>query len=324
VKRHPQNIADRVAYYARHGMRPHSPIAFAFAIFCTAAATVARLLVDLITPQAGPYSLYFPAVLSAALIGGRAAGGLAALLGALVGWYLFVPPRYVLLAGTRDEVVSLILYLIAAATVIWIADQYRRLLRKLDQEEHYRQVVVDELGHRVKNKLATVHAILRHELRGHKDTWDSVSGRLRALSTADDLLLQADSEGVALRELFAVELKPYGESRVRLQGDALQLRGRLPSLLSLIVHELATNAAKYGALSVDDGCITIDWRIAPDGIAIDWIESGGPAVTAPEKRSFGTNLIERSLGAFRGSANLDFAPKGLVCRIRLPRDAAAE
>lgn len=323
MKRNPQSIADRVAYYARHGMRSHSPLAFAFAIFCVMAATVARLLVDLITPLAGPYELYFPAVLAAALIGGRAAGGLAALLGGIAAWYLFVSPRFILFVGTTDDVVSLVLFLIAAAAIIWIADLYRRVLRKLDEEEHYRQIVVDELGHRMKNKLATIHAILRHELRAHKDTWDSISGRLRALSAADDFLLQPDSEGIELRTLFAMELQPYGENRVRMRGEPLQLRGRLPSLLLLIVHELATNAAKYGALSVENGCVTIDWWHGADGIAIDWIETGGPAVAAPEKRSFGTNLIERSLEVFRGSARLDFAPQGLVCRIRLPRDAAA-
>ena len=304
-------------------MRSHSPAAFAFAIFCVLAATVARLLVDLLTPTALPYVTYFPAILATALIGGRAAGALAALLSGLVAWYLFVEPRYALLTGSTDEVVSLILFLIAAAAVIWIADQYRQVLRKLDEEEHYRQVVVDELGHRVKNKLATIHAILRHELREHKGTWESVSGRLRALSAADDLLLHPDSEGVELRSLFAMELQPYDEKRVRMRGSPLQLHGRLPSLLSLIVHELATNAAKYGALSVEEGCVAIDWRNGPDGIAIDWVETGGPAVLAPDKRSFGANLIERSLDAFRGSAKLDFAPNGLTCRIRLPCDAAA-
>ncbi len=322
MKRYPQSVADWVAYYARHGMRPHSPAAFAFAVFCVIAATVARLLVDLVAPQAVPFATYFPAVLIATLIGGRAAGGLALVLSLGVSWYAFVEPRFAW-AFSRTEAISGLLFIVACALIIWTADQYRRVLRKLDEEEHYRQVVVDELGHRLKNKLATIQAILRHELREHKERWESVSGRLRALSTADDFLLQPDSAGIDLRELLSLELQPYGESRVRMRGGPLQLRGRLPSLLSLIVHELATNAAKYGALSVEEGCVKIDWRNGPDGIAIDWVETGGPAVVAPEKRSFGTNLIERTLDGFRGSAKLDFAPDGLACRIRLPQDAAA-
>jgi two-component sensor histidine kinase len=147
-----------------------------------------------------------------------------------------------------------------------------------------------------------------------------VSARLRALPTADDFLLQSNVEAIELRDLFAMELQAYGQKRVCMRGGPLQLRGRLPSLLSLIVHELSTNAAKYGALSVEEGCVTI--RDGLDGVTIDWKESGGPAVTAPEKRSFGANLIERSLDPFRGSARLEFAPDGLVCRIRLPRETA--
>jgi two-component sensor histidine kinase len=313
-----EGLAGRVAYYARHGLRPHSPAAFAFAILCVGLATLLRLLVDIVTPQAVPFATYFPAVLAATLIGGRAAGAVATLLSAVVTWYAFITPRFDWTIITRPEAVSLILFVFACSTIIWIADQYRRLLRRLDEEEHYRQVVVDELGHRVKNKLATIHAILRHELRGHTETWDSVSGRLRALSAADDLLLQPDRDGVELRQLLSTELRPYGESRVRMHGEPLRLRGRVPSVLALIAHELATNAAKYGALSVEEGCVRIGWHREAQEIAIDWKESGGPVVAAPERRSFGTNLIERSLGGFSGSARIEFAPDGLVCRIRFP------
>ena len=83
-------------------------------------------------------------------------------------------------------------------------------MRQLAEEEHYRKVVVDELGHRVKNKLATIYAILRHELRGHRDIWESVSGRMRALSAADDFLVQSDGQGVDLRQILEMELAPYG------------------------------------------------------------------------------------------------------------------
>jgi two-component sensor histidine kinase len=313
-----KGLAERVAFYARHGLRPHSPAAFAFAILCVGIATLVRLLVDVVTPQAVPFATYFPAVLAATLIGGRTAGGLATLLSAVIAWYVFIPPRFVWTVITRPEGISLILFVVACSTIIWIADQYRRVLRRLDEEEHYRQVVVGELGHRVKNKLATIQAILRHELRSDAKTWDSVSGRLRALSATDDLLLQPDRDSIEMRELLALELNPYGENRVRMQGGPLRLRGRVPSVLALIVHELATNAAKYGALSVEEGCVSIAWRKEAQEIAIDWKESGGPVVTGAERRSFGTNLIERSLDGFSGSARIDFPRDGLLCRIRFP------
>ncbi|HEY5676168.1 MAG TPA: sensor histidine kinase, partial [Myxococcales bacterium] len=93
-------------------------------------------------------------------------------------------------------------------------------------------------------------------------------------------------------------------------------------VLSLVLHELATNAAKYGALSAPDGAIHIDWAEDGDDIVLVWSERGGPAVVAPSRRSFGTNLIERSLGAFNGEARVEFARGGVVCRMRFPKAGA--
>jgi two-component sensor histidine kinase len=219
---------------------------------------------------------------------------------------------------------NLCLFVVAAALVIWIAGRYRSMVRRLDEEERYRQVVVDELGHRVKNKLATIYAILRHELRGYDDIWKSVSGRLRALSVADDFLARSDGKGVELRQILEMELEPYDSSRIALQGEPATFFGKLPTVLALVFHELATNAAKYGALSAQTGRLEISWRASGDGIAVAWVESGGPAVSAPSRRGFGSNLIERSLDAFGGSAKIEFAPKGVICRMLLPKQKAQD
>ena len=89
-------------------------------------------------------------------------------------------------------------------------------------------------------------------------------------------------------------------------------------------HELATNAAKYGALSAQTGRLTISWRASGDQIALEWVESDGPAVSEPSRRSFGSNLIERSLDSFGASAKLEFAPKGVICRMLLPKQNAPD
>jgi two-component sensor histidine kinase len=206
--------------------------------------------------------------------------------------------------------------------IVWVAAQYRTLVRRLEEEENYRQVVVDELGHRVKNKLATIYAILRHELRGHDDIWHSVSGRLRALSAADDFLVKSDGKGVDLRQILEMELEPYGSGRFFLQGEPVLLFAKVPTVLALVFHELATNAAKYGALSSPNGRLMISWRPVADRIAIEWVETGGPVVTQPSRRSFGSNLIERSLGGFGGSAKIEFEPGGVICRMTLPKPKA--
>jgi two-component sensor histidine kinase len=315
--------AERLGAFARRGLRPGSPAAFGFALLCVGVATLLRLSIDLFAPDAIPYATYCPAILIAALIGGLGAGVFALALSALTAWYVFVPPRMSFAGWDVEHSVSLGLFFFTAIAVVWIADRYRAVLRRLDEEEAYRKVVVEELGHRVKNKLATVYAILRHELRGHRDVWESAAGRLRALSAADDFLVAGEGEGVALEQILDLELAAYGSASVIKHGARLTLSGKLPSVLSLIVHELATNAAKYGALSAPNGTIDISWAEDGDDIVIDWRERDGPPVTAPEKRSFGTNLIERSLGAFNGTAKVEFAAAGVTCRMRFPKALAA-
>lgn len=315
-------FAGSLGALARHGLRPASPAAFAFALLCVVVATLLRLAIDLIASNAVPFATYFPAVLIATLIAGTAAGVVAMALSALVAWFMFVPPRFSMGHLHADDIVSLGLFVFAALTIIWVAARYRAVVRRLDEEEAYRELVVEELGHRVKNKLATVHAILRHELRGHRDVWESASGRLRALMAADDFLAAGETEGVDFREILEMELAPYGSASVAMRGEPLMLHGKLPSVLSLIVHELATNAAKYGALSAPNGVIAIEWTERDGDIVVVWTETGGPAVVAPDKRSFGTSLIERSLDAFKGTARIEFAPAGIVCRMRFPRPDA--
>jgi two-component sensor histidine kinase len=309
----------RFGRLVQHGLRPRSAAALSFALLCVGAATLLRLAVDPIAPDAVPYATYFPAILIAAFIGGGAAGTLATVTSALAAWFVFVSPRVSMAAPRPDEIVSLALFLLAGFVIVWVADHYRRVLKRLGEDEAHRQIVVADLSHRVKNKLATVYAILRHELRGHRDVWASAEGRLRALSAADDFLAAAeDGHGVALTQILAMELAPYGNARVSMTGVPVALAGKIPSVFSLVVHELATNAAKYGALSGENGSIDISWRADGEHIALEWKERGGPPVTPPQKRSFGASLIERSLDPFKGSAHLDYAPEGVVCRMRLP------
>ncbi|MGH6664520.1 MAG: sensor histidine kinase [Pseudolabrys sp.] len=313
-----KQLVSQVGIAARRGLRRRSPAAFAFAILCVAAATGIRMAIDLVTPNAEPFATYFPAVLITTLVAGVHAGIFATVLSGFVSWYVFVPLNDAWPTFTTENIVNICLFVFASGTIIWIAQQYRVLLRRLDEEENYRQVVVDELGHRVKNKLATIYAILRHELRGHDDIWKSVSGRLRALSAADDFLVKADGHGVDLRQILEMELQPYASAKISMRGEPTFLFAKLPTVLALMFHELATNAAKYGALSTPEGRIDISWRESGDGIAVDWVERGGPAVSPPSRRSFGSNLIERSLDGFGGLAKIEYAPAGVICRILLP------
>lgn len=302
----------------RRGPRPGSFEAYGIAVACVLAATLVRLLVDMVAPSSIYFATYIPALLIAALIGGLAAGATATLLGGFIAWWMFFEPRFAWAVAEKNHFVGVGLYLFAGALIVWTANQYRLLLAKIDEEEKYRRIVVDELTHRVKNKLATIYAILRHELRSQPQIWDSVSGRLQALSAADDFIGRDEAAGVDLQMLLGMEAEPFGMERFTCSGPRARLFGKLPTVLALVFHELTTNAAKYGALSKPEGHVYVIWQKSDDGFEIAWTESGGPEVLTPMRRSFGSHLIERSLYSFGGEASLEFAPEGVMCRIRLP------
>jgi PAS domain S-box-containing protein len=197
------------------------------------------------------------------------------------------------------------------------------------QAEERQRLLIDELNHRVKNTLATVQSIASQTIRTSPaiETFsENFEARLLSLSKAHDLLTRQAWAGVNLRDIVCQELEPYDDgstTRVRLEGPDLNLEPRVGLALSLVLHELTTNAAKYGALSAGQGLVTVRWSAsgpsASEVLRIDWLESGGPAVTPPAKRSFGTRLIERSMTKdLQGMATLDFDPAGLRCTLELP------
>ena len=299
-------------------LHPGSLAALAFAAACVAAATIVRFLLGLSDPQIAPFPSYFPAVLFATLVGGLAAGAFATILSGAIVWCVFLTPHVAPTVLTNSQALSLALFACSATVIIWGAEQYRLLVRRLDEEEHYRMVVVDELGHRVKNKLATVYAILRHELRGQGPILESISGRLRALSAADDFLTESTGGGTELHAIVKMELEPYDASRVSLQGEPIEVPSKLAIILALMIHELATNAAKYGALSMSCGRVCVSWSLVGGQVVIEWREVGGPLVGAPTRRGFGRKIIERGLDPFGGEVETKFEPTGVTCRISFP------
>ncbi|MCR5877247.1 sensor histidine kinase [Phenylobacterium sp. J367] len=188
--------------------------------------------------------------------------------------------------------------------------------------EEQQKLLVAELNHRVKNTLATVQAIAAQTLRTSPDPEsfrETFEARLLALSATHDLLTASNWRGAQLRDVVQLEFRPYGAERYTLAGPDADLSPSEALTLGLLFHELATNAAKYGALTVATGSVEIRWTIEDSRLKLTWQERGGPPVTPPTRRGFGSRLIERSLqGEMRGEAVLDFAPAGLVCRVTLP------
>lgn len=191
--------------------------------------------------------------------------------------------------------------------------------------ELHLRLLVNELNHRVKNSLATIQAIAAQSFNGQRSldqAQEAFSNRIVALAEAHDLLTRENWEGAEMHDVAdRVAALHGGAGRFALSGPAIRLSPKTALSLSMALHELATNAVKYGALSTPEGSIRIDWDLAPEAGAprldLTWTERGGPAVKPPGKRGFGSRLIERGLAAeLAGAAVIDFLPGGVVCRIR--------
>lgn len=198
--------------------------------------------------------------------------------------------------------------------------------RKRAEEEQ--RTLIHELNHRVKNTLATVQAIAAQTLKTTSDPAafaEKLQGRIQALSSAHDLLTQSRWAGLAIDDLLAAELRPYGDpasDRFEISGESVVLEPRIALVLGMVLHELATNAAKYGALSILHGKLHLGWSVTEDRkpwLRLRWRESGAPPVATPRVPGFGTRIIESSITRdLGGKVAFDFAPTGLDCHMELP------
>lgn len=196
------------------------------------------------------------------------------------------------------------------------ASKIARDISDRKRAEDARELLLNEIKHRVKNTLGTVQAIASQTFRSaSREDRAAFTARLHALADAHDLLTQENWESVDVRDVVSRAFAPFdraGGHRANYTGPSVRLSPANGLQLSLILHELATNAAKYGAFSVKGGMVAVDWtREGPD-LRLVWRERGGPAVAPPVKKGFGTQMIERTLRGDQGSARFDFDPSGLV------------
>jgi PAS domain S-box-containing protein len=191
-------------------------------------------------------------------------------------------------------------------------------------------LLLRELNHRVKNSLSVVQSLAAQSLRGDKAKPEAVRDfrdRIEALARANDVLLQQDWVAFSLPSLVAQIIEPYRDDEHRrfvVEGDNLDLPPSLNVPVALALHELCTNAAKYGALSNDEGFVRISWRRTGRHIEFDWSEHGGPPVAAPRDDGFGTRLVSKVLASQIGEVDLSFPESGVRCRMRLQADSPAQ
>ena len=193
--------------------------------------------------------------------------------------------------------------------------------------EERQRLLINELNHRVKNTLATVQAIAFQTLKGDISLGEArarFEARLLALSRAHNLLTEESWEGASLQRVIADTTAHLAgdHERFHVQGEPVFLSPRAALALSLALHELSTNASKYGSLCGEEGSVSISWTMSDEILRLEWKEKNGPAVAQPARRGFGSRLIERGLAAdLAGRAELHFEPDGLRCVIEASRDA---
>jgi len=190
------------------------------------------------------------------------------------------------------------------------------------------KLMIDELNHRVKNTLATVQSIAMQTARHHPDPnrfAEAFQARLMSLSHTHDLLTRSHWEGADLRAVLQHETDAHGgPTRIMPNGPLVALDPAQALSLGMIFHELATNAGKYGALSTPDGRVFVDWSLADQRarrLTLNWRESGGPPAAPPQRRGFGSRLIERNVRHdLAGEIELDYAEGGFIAEISFPLD----
>lgn len=295
-------------------------VALLVAVACVAAGYIARLAVDAIIRGQVPFVTFYPAVMAASLIAGTRSGIIAVVLATPIA----------VMAFESHPIMATVVWLVLASVVAigcGLAYELRASLRQerdqLQLTKQKLELVIREQTHRAKNTFAILNALAQQSAQGAvniEEFRDRLIARIRALSSAYSLMSAGQGDDpVDLGALVTLALAPFQDSYgARLQvtpGPAASLAPSAAIPIALCLHELATNAVKYGALSTPDGKVIVGWsESSPGAYSLQWAESGGPAVTPPGRTGFGARLINAALnGVPGGSAILNFRPEGVLC-----------
>ncbi|MBX9469572.1 MAG: DUF4118 domain-containing protein [Rhizobium sp.] len=326
------SVQERLSPSGRIGTYVASIMVFAIAL-------AIRAWFDPVLPAGFPFLTFFPAVIICGFVFGLRQGLLVAVLSGLSAWYFFISPgRFDFTIGT---LLAMGLYLFVVATdltlVYLITRAYRQEIttrEEIQRLAEQQEVMAQELDHRLKNIFATINAIISLSLKNASSA-DELAARLRDRLTAlgrSNLLLRGLREGedASLQSVVFQALEPFaivGTARFSSDGPRVPIGGQTVVVLSLILHELGTNAAKYGALSVPGGHVALNWSIEASAdtgeqLVVIWRESGGPVPTPPIAGAggFGSTLMKRVIAGVRGQTEMTYPETGAVIRMTLPVD----
>ena len=307
---------DRIPALRRVILADVAPVRGAlWAVAAVVAPTALRWAIDR-GASGVPFVTYFPAVLLTALFLGWRWGGAVAVASAVVANWLFVGEPWSFSARPLDAL-ALTLFGLTCAGLVWIGEMVRRLVRELEAAKARESLLNAELMHRMKNMLATVNAMAvltaRHTEPGRFA--QAFTGRMRALDRATELLGTGGDVHCEVQRLVEGAIEPFRtDGNFVTEGPHCELPRDACVPLSLALHELCTNAAKHGALTVPEGKVELSWQCDEAGLlTLDWRESGGPPVPGQRRAGMGTQLLRRQRGLT--SVEVEFRPGGLTCRI---------
>lgn len=327
------NLVERE--FPRIRRRPLLAYPIAAAIFILAAALRALLATWL--PPSLPFLTFFIAVLLATLICGTGPGIAVIAASGVYAWYVFFEPHH----GANSDataILSIGMFAVLTGLMVFVVHILNRLVERLTAEQTRSEALLQdsalselqleqlniELRHRLKNTFAVINGLISQSARYSLDIptfASSLSGRLTAMGTAMDIVATTHFQGASLTELVGRTLRPLippGKSRFLTDGPEVLVNGDVASALGLTLHELGTNAIKYGAWSNNLGQVAVTWSVQTlddDEIRLDleWGERGGPMVSAPSRKGLGTALIDSGFPSAR--IDRSFAHDGVRCRI---------
>ena len=295
----------------------------AFALGSLLAAIITRLFVDPILYGHLPFITFFPALVAVAVICNRWITVGFALISAVIGSSLWGPPNGMSL---YYQLVGSILFVLTGLVIMALAEGLKDAYGRLSAAEERLRTINGELIHRIRNLFQLSSAIVSQSARdasSAREVEQAVVSRLRALSLAQSIPV-TEAGQASLTDLIALVLKPLcpGPDRLSIGGPEVSLAAPNMTMFALVLHELGTNAVKYGSWSGDKGFVEVRWRRIGPTLELEWNESGGPPVVAPKRSGAGTNLIRRAIPEAAVDYRLD--GNGAKCRIEVSLGPSSE
>ena len=309
------DLLDRLAQLSDR-VPPYSATSVAISIVALAAGSLLRLIgwgqPDLMV------AAYLPAILATGLLAGIPAAVGVTLVSILIIWFVFAPSHLQLATLPGGILLGFAMYLIAALFTIYFAHCCRIVLRRLNERNRTNEVLTRELQHRNRNIFTIIEVIVQKTLSADPENANKIFGRIRSVMYANDRLTGEKPHLRTLKGLLLQAFEPYGTDRIVADGLDVIIEPDTARNLILLINELVTNAAKYGALSNGAGRVFIRWRQDRGRITLSWKEVGGPTVTATNQQGFGSQLIAVSAKALSGAMQSEFSVDGFACSLTFP------